>query len=117
MTTTKKSTDELRFGAFRDEGAQVDVNKKKNPARICLTSLAEQAYSHPVRKKTLTAAEVIDILKQKQGTRSDSQFAVELGISKAYLCDLYKGRRTPGEKILERIGLVKRSIPAVYDVV
>lgn len=114
---TKKSTDELHFGAFSDHDAQVDVNKRKIPQRICLTNSAEQAYSHPVRKKTLTAAEVIDLLKQKQGTRPDSQFAVELGISKAYLCDLYKGRRTPGEKILERIGLVKRPIPAVYDVV
>lgn len=113
---TKKSTDELHFGAFSDHDSQVDVNKRKIPQRINLTGLATQGYSAPVKKKNYTAAEVIEILKKKQGSKRDFEFAAELGITQPYLCDLYKGRRFPGDKILSYLGMVKRQPDPFYEV-
>lgn len=58
-------------------------------------------------KKSLTVEDVIAALKQKQGNRTNVDFANELGVTKAYLGDLYMGRRTPGPTILEHLGMVK----------
>jgi transcriptional regulator with XRE-family HTH domain len=51
---------------------------------------------------------VIRELKARQGQRSLRQFARELGISAAYLSDIYLGRRGPGPKVLRPLGLGKR---------
>ena len=106
---------EPKFGAFREPVEDETDTGKKKSARKVLTSFAEQAYSAPVAKR-LTADDVIKIMRQRQGKRSDSEFASALGISKAYLCDLYKGRRTPGETILSQLGLVKRQPEPFYEV-
>jgi len=56
----------------------------------------------------MTAKQVIRELKTRQGERSLRQFARELGISAAYLSDVYLGRREPGPKVLQSLGLSKR---------
>ena len=56
----------------------------------------------------MTAKQVIRELKTRQGERSLRQFARELGISAAYLSDIYLGRREPGPKVLQPLGLSKR---------
>lgn len=117
MNTTKKSTDELHFGAFSDHDAQVDVNKRKIPERISLTSLSHQAYSAPVKKRTYTAAEVRKLMRERQGTMLDAHFAAAIGVSKSYLCDVYKGRKTPGDSILTYLGLIKRETAPFYEAV
>lgn len=61
-------------------------------------------------KKTLTLADVIGILRKKQGGRTNRDFAAELGISGQFLGDIYEGRRTPGEKVLTPLGLKSRMI-------
>lgn len=56
----------------------------------------------------MTAKQVIRKLRARQGQRSLRQFARELGISAAYLSDIYLGRREPGPKVLGPLGLSKR---------
>lgn len=58
--------------------------------------------------KTLTHDKVIEMLKKRQGKKSLRSFATELGISAAYLSDLYKGRRSPGPAVLAHFGLCKQ---------
>ena len=56
----------------------------------------------------LTESEVIQMLRDRQGAgRTQADFAQEIGISQAYLCDLYAGRRAPGPAILQFLGLEK----------
>lgn len=61
-------------------------------------------------KKFLTVEDVIATLKQRQGNRTNVDMARELGVTKAYLGDLYMGRRTPGPAILEHLGMVKETV-------
>lgn len=103
------------LGAFREPAEDEPDTSVKKSCKNSLTGFAEQAYSAPVAKR-LTADDVIRMMRAKQGKRSDSEFASALGISKAYLCDLYKGRRTPGETILSQLGLVKRQPEPFYEV-
>lgn len=37
---------------------------------------------------------------------SQQAFALRVGISKQYLCDVLKGRREPGRKLLDGVGFV-----------
>lgn len=78
------------------------------PKNICifpLTQSADRRTTQDVKGNALTLKQVIALLKQKQGKRSQKDFAAELGISAQFLCDMYLGRRTPGEKVLSRLGL------------
>jgi hypothetical protein len=43
-------------------------------------------------------------MKKVQGTKTDTQFADELGISKQYLCDLYNGRKVPSANVSALLG-------------
>lgn len=53
------------------------------------------------------------MLEQKRGSRTWKELAAEMNCSAAYLSDVLNGRREPGPKILEYLGLewvlVKRS--------
>lgn len=64
--------------------------------------------------KPITKEQVIEILKKRQGDRSAKALAEELGVSPAYLSDVYAGNRDPGPSILEHLGLEKQEIPSVY---
>ena len=46
-------------------------------------------------------------LKERQGSLSQKEFAVQIGVSASYLSDLYNSRRTPGPKILKFLGIRK----------
>jgi transcriptional regulator with XRE-family HTH domain len=59
----------------------------------------------------------VDLLKRRQGDKSLRQFAVQVGVSAAYLSDLYRGNRFPGPRILHFLGLkrnVKKSVVYSY---
>ena len=56
----------------------------------------------------MKAKQLIRELRARQGQRSLRRFARELGISAAYLSDIYLGRSEPGPKVLEPLGLRKR---------
>ena len=47
----------------------------------------------------------IAMLTKRLKTRDQRTLAHELGISESYLCDVLKGRKEPGESILEPLGL------------
>jgi transcriptional regulator with XRE-family HTH domain len=49
----------------------------------------------------------IKILKARIAKQSGSAVAKELGVSPAYLSDVMRGKREPGPKILEPLGLVR----------
>lgn len=55
--------------------------------------------------KTLTHDQLIALLEKKQGNRTAGELAEELGISPAYLSDIFKGKRNAGPKVLEQLGL------------
>ena len=49
--------------------------------------------------------QVINKIRQLQGSSTQKDFAASLGISPQYLCDIYKGRRDPGPSILKAFGI------------
>lgn len=55
--------------------------------------------------KTITHDQLITLLEKKQGNRTAAELADELGISGAYLSDIFKGKRNAGPKVLEQLGL------------
>lgn len=83
---------------------------RNNLLKYPLTPFAEGAYTLEVTKKALTVEEVIAMLKKEQGARSLREYAGVLGITPGYLSDLYKGNRTPGQTILSRFGLAKKTV-------
>ena len=51
--------------------------------------------------------ELLALMKRLQGERSSSAFATDLGISKQYLTDIYKGRREPGNSVLRALDVTR----------
>lgn len=64
----------------------------------------------PSMIKGLTRDDLIAMMKRKQGKRTAKQYAEELGVSAGYLCEIYLGRRNPGDRILSQFGLTERVI-------
>ncbi len=65
--------------------------------------------------KILTQDDVLALLRKKQGTDSLRAFATSLGISAAYLSDVYNKNRQPGGKLLKVLGVRKeRKITTSY---
>lgn len=56
----------------------------------------------------MTKTDVLDLLKTKQGERSLREFAEEVKCSPAYLSEIYRGTRQPGNKIMRFLGLTRR---------
>ena len=48
--------------------------------------------------------EFIQLMKVKQGNRSLRQFATSIGVSAAYVSDIYLRRRLPGAKVANALG-------------
>jgi transcriptional regulator with XRE-family HTH domain len=56
--------------------------------------------------RTLKTQDVINLLKKQVGIDgSQEQVAFSLGVSPQYLSDVLNGRREPGKKIYEAMGL------------
>jgi predicted transcriptional regulator len=47
----------------------------------------------------------IEMLNARTAKASQVSVAADLGIKPSYLCDLLKGRREPGPKVLKALGL------------
>lgn len=60
--------------------------------------------------KMLTAKEVVELMRRRQGKRNQRAFAEELGISQQYLSEVYRGYRDPGESIVSPLGFKKVSM-------
>lgn len=57
-------------------------------------------------QKSYTLGDVVEILKARQGNGTLTALADEIGVTKAYISDIYKGRRNPGPRILAYLGIV-----------
>jgi transcriptional regulator with XRE-family HTH domain len=57
--------------------------------------------------KRLSQQDLLKMLRREQGKMSLREFAKEIGISPAYLSDIYKGRRQGGKKLLDYFDLEK----------
>jgi transcriptional regulator with XRE-family HTH domain len=69
-----------------------------------------------IKKQQMTEKDVIDLIREAQGDRSLRVFAEEVGVSAAYISDVFTGRRRPGEKILKHFKVGKtRRIIVKYD--
>lgn len=51
---------------------------------------------------------ILRLIKERQKAQSLRQFAISLGVSAAYLSDVYLGKRDIGPKILGRFGFRKQ---------
>jgi hypothetical protein len=51
---------------------------------------------------------LVALHKLHESHKSWVNVAKVLGVSQSFLCDLLKGRRQPGTKVLEKLGLQKR---------
>jgi hypothetical protein len=56
--------------------------------------------------RTYSLDEVVEMLKQRQGERSVSAFAGEVGVSDKLLYAIYAGDRNPGQTVLDYLGIV-----------
>lgn len=64
--------------------------------------------------KRLSRFQVLDLVRaQVKRAGSLRAYAREQGYSAAYLSDVLRGRRDPGKKILEPLGLMAQRTPAI----
>lgn len=49
-------------------------------------------------------------LEKRRGVRTWAAVAAEIGISAAYLCDVRRGHRKPGQKILDYLGFEAQTV-------
>ena len=57
--------------------------------------------------KFLTEEQAIELLRQRQGLWNQKIYAVHLGVSAAFLSDVYNRRRDLGPKLMKALGLVR----------
>ena len=60
-----------------------------------------------MNKKRYSRDEVLEILRKRQGQGTQNDLAESLGVSSAYLSDVFLGRRDLGVKILEALGMYR----------
>jgi transcriptional regulator with XRE-family HTH domain len=58
--------------------------------------------------KTIKTHQIPDLLRKKQGDRTQRELADELGISPQHLSELLGGSRMPGKALRRKIGIEKR---------
>jgi transcriptional regulator with XRE-family HTH domain len=64
----------------------------------------------------MTDEQVLELIRWTQGDRSLREFAKEIGVSAAYLSDILRGNRSPGEKVLKFFKLKKaRTVTVTYS--
>ena len=97
---------EPKFGAFREPVEDEPDTGQKKSCKNSLQLSAKRRTTLDV-KRSLSADEVVSLMKQQQGDRTQQAYAEELGITPQFLCDILKRRRDPGPKVLSRLGLVQ----------
>lgn len=119
MQSSSKSTALPTFGAFREHEPEPTEKKKNASVRFSLTAIPTIAITQDVKRKTITRKDVIRILRERQGKLSINKFAAELGVSQPHLSDIYNGKRDPGEKVLSKIGLARKTVKSdpIYETV
>lgn len=54
--------------------------------------------------------DIIAELRKLQGDQSLRSFSASIGISSAYLCDIYKEKRGIGPKVLDYLGIQRKVV-------
>lgn len=60
--------------------------------------------------KTIKPYQIPELLRKRQGERTQKDLAEELGISPQHLGDLMRGNRMPGKSLRKKIGIEKRIV-------
>ena len=60
-----------------------------------------------MKDKRYSRDEVLEILRKRQGEGTQNKLADDLGVSSAYLSDVFLGRRDVGVKILDALGMYR----------
>lgn len=60
--------------------------------------------------KTIKPHQIPELLRKRQGDRTQLKLAEELGISPQHLSDMLKGNRMPGKALRRKMGIEKRVI-------
>ena len=64
---------------------------------------------------SITHLDLIKIVQKKQGDLSLRSYAISLGVSAAYLSDVYRGRRDAGPTLLKHFGYRRtKTITVLY---
>ncbi len=58
----------------------------------------------------MESAQVLKIIRSRINGSTQRQVAQDLGVSTAYLSDVLAGKRNPGKKILDALGLKQRIV-------
>lgn len=90
------------------KSAGVENKGNKNSSEV-LDKCANERKLMDV-KKQMGTKEVLKLLRQRQGERTQAELADELGVSQSFITDLFKGRREPGEKLLKALGLNMKKV-------
>lgn len=69
-----------------------------------LDNLSQYAYCEPM-PKIYRVHDVISLLRERQGDRTQKEVAEEAGITPQYLGDVLSGKRAPGPSVLNYLGL------------
>ena len=77
------------------------------PADLTCTLIWRTVYA-VMAYKALTVEELLALMKKIQGEKTNTEFAADLGISKQYLSDLYRGRKIPSDTVSAVFGLEQR---------
>jgi transcriptional regulator with XRE-family HTH domain len=62
----------------------------------------------------MSITDLLKLMRKRQGSKSLSDFASDVGVSVAYVSDIYNGKRTPGPKVLNSLNVERAT---VYKVV
>jgi uncharacterized protein YegL len=65
---------------------------------------------------TRSLEEVVHLLKDGQGSRSLTDFADELGVSKQYLSNVFNGNAAPSDRLLQNFGYVRDDRPRYVQI-
>jgi transcriptional regulator with XRE-family HTH domain len=65
--------------------------------------------------KTIKPFQIPELLRKRQGDRTQIELADELGISPQHLSDLLLGRRMPGKTLRKKIGIEKRIVFVIEE--
>lgn len=70
----------------------------------------------PIVQRTFSEREVQDMILMKvEQLGTQAALARELGVSRAFVCDLCQGFRLPSERVLDYLGLEKCYRPVIYQ--
>jgi transcriptional regulator with XRE-family HTH domain len=63
--------------------------------------------------RTMDVDEFIAFMRKQQGEQTDKQFAESIGVTPQYICDIYNGRRVPGDSITRALGATRKLVYTV----